>query len=50
MKTVETEGNWMWYVGKVKSESGKPIDDYKELMKKYMAGKSWESVVEEMKR
>lgn len=49
MKTVQTEGGWMWYVNQVKTNSGLPIADYKELMKNYMASKRWEKVVEEMK-
>jgi len=42
-----SEGNWMWYVSKVKEQT--PITDYKELLKMYMAGKSWQKAIEEMK-
>lgn len=47
MKTVETVGCWMWYVNQIKS-SGVQITDYKELLKKYMAGTPWQTTVEEM--
>lgn len=48
MKTVETVGGWIWYVNRVKEHVA--ITDYKELLKDYMAGKPWETTVEEIKK
>lgn len=48
MKTVETVGCWSWYVNRVKEHV--TITDYKELMKQYMAGKPWQTTVEEMNK
>lgn len=50
MKTIETVGGWTWYVRQVKENSKTPITDYKELMKKYMVGIHWETVVKEMNK
>jgi hypothetical protein len=50
MKTVETVGCWMWYVNQIKANTETPITDYKELLKSYMAGKTWETIVKEMSK
>lgn len=50
MKTVETVGGWIWYTNMIKKNTDVPIDDYKELLKKYMSNIPWQKVVEEMNK
>lgn len=52
MKSKDTVGGWMWYVRQVVDNLNRGLvsEDYKELMKKYMAGTPWQKTVEEMNK
>lgn len=47
----DSQNGWTWYVEQVKSNiTASETLDYKELMKKYISGQSWQTTVEEMNK
>lgn len=50
MHKGDTVGNWMWYTKQVSLKLDRPLEsnEYKDLLKMYIAGKPFDKAVEEM--
>lgn len=44
MTPVETVGGWSWWIASLRAARPELVLDYRELMKKYIAGVKWEDI------
>lgn len=52
MQKGDTVGNWTWYAKNVKASIGRTLNtqEYKDMLKMYIAGKPWTEAVEEINK
>jgi hypothetical protein len=52
MQKGDTVGNWTWYTKQVIAKLERPLEanEYKDLLKMYIAGKPWINAVEEISK